>query len=380
MRIPVAVVAIALVWCGCSSGVPTRATDISDTGATLNGRVFSFQRDTDVQYWFKYGTTTAYGLSTAEHTVHIPAQQTESEPVSAPVSGLTPFTTYHFQLCTAPPRGGCLNADKAFTAGPGLVFVTERPMVSGIWSMDAGGHDEVRLTQLLGGEANPSVSPDGSKIAFASNFDGFSIWVMDVDGGNQHPITAGSFSDHPAWSPDGKKIAFLSNRDGDSEIYVTDPDGGNATRLTNSPGLDTEPTWSPDGTKIAFSSGRAGAGTRQIYSIEADGDNPTRLSDGSGEDVQPDWSPDGTKIAFSHDIPNPSPGGIWVMDADGGNPTSLTDDAGSSDYAPAWSPDGTRIAFTRSHDIYSMHADGTQQTQLTNSRFLEWLPDWIPRP
>ena len=388
MRVPAAVAAIALLVCGCSSGAPTNASDVSNTGATLNGHVFSLQRDTDIQYWFKYGPTTAYGLLTPEQTIHIPAQQTPYEPVSARVTGLTPFTTYHYQLCTAPPRAGCLQADKAFTAGPGLVFVSERASL-GIWTMDAGGHDQARLAQQVVAPANPDVSSDGSKIAFAANFGGANIWVMDVDGGNPHPVTTGqTFSDNPAWSPDGKKIAFGSNRDGDRslDIYVMDADGANVTRLTNSPGFDSEPTWSPDGTKIAFSSGRAGART-QIYSMDADGGNPTLLSDGTGDDRQPDWSPDGTKIAFSHGTGQPYPHGpgIWVIDADGGNPTAIADNARAANYTPVWSPDGTRIAFQSSvfdigDDVYSVYADGTHQTRLTDSAAVDWQPDWIPRP
>src|SRR2546426_12658609 len=42
----------------------------------------------------------------------------------------------------------------------------------------------------------------------------------------------------PAFSPDGSRIAFTSTRDGQPEIYVMDADGTNASRLTNSPGLD----------------------------------------------------------------------------------------------------------------------------------------------
>jgi hypothetical protein len=150
------------LWCGCSSGIPTQASDVSNTGATLNGRVFSLQRDTDVQYWFKYGPTTAYGLLTPERTIHIPAEQTPFERVSAPVTGLTPFTTYHYQLCTAPPRGGCLDADKTFTAGPRLVFTSERGAPSnGIFTRDAAGHDEAQLSQQLGLQL--SVSRDGAR-------------------------------------------------------------------------------------------------------------------------------------------------------------------------------------------------------------------------
>jgi len=61
-----------------------------------------------------------------------------------------------------------------------------------------------------------------------------------------------------SWSPDGRRIAFASNRDGKSEIYVMDADGSNVARLTNNLTDDGFPKWSPDGRKILFHSNRDG--------------------------------------------------------------------------------------------------------------------------
>jgi Tol biopolymer transport system component len=69
---------------------------------------------------------------------------------------------------------------------------------------------------------------------------------MDANGGNVRRLT-----DHleydlsPAWSPDGTRIAFASNRDGDSDIYVMDADGGNVQQLTDDPAWDGNTAWSP---------------------------------------------------------------------------------------------------------------------------------------
>ena len=65
----------------------------------------------------------------------------------------------------------------------------------------------------------------------------------------------GVYDQHPAWSPDGKRIAFASNREGDADLYVLNADGSGVTRVTVDPRDDSYPTWSPDGHKLLFHSG-----------------------------------------------------------------------------------------------------------------------------
>ena len=49
----------------------------------------------------------------------------------------------------------------------------------------------------------------------------------------------------PSWSPDGTKIAFATDRDGNSEIYVMNNDGTEQTNFTNNVSEDTRPSWGP---------------------------------------------------------------------------------------------------------------------------------------
>jgi Tol biopolymer transport system component len=81
---------------------------------------------------------------------------------------------------------------------------------------------------------------------------------------------------------------------------------------------------------------------------------------------------------------------LWVMDADGTNQTNLTNTPDTNEGQPAWSPDGTKIAFTGPGefnedgsgglgDIYVMDADGTNRTNLTDTpNFLDYRPSWAP--
>ena len=78
----------------------------------------------------------------------------------------------------------------------------------------------------------------------------YEIFVMDADGSNQTRLTDDPARDaDPSWSPDGTRIAFASSRDRNwnYEIYVMDADGSNQTRLTDSPARDSKPFWGPAG-------------------------------------------------------------------------------------------------------------------------------------
>jgi dipeptidyl aminopeptidase/acylaminoacyl peptidase len=89
------------------------------------------------------------------------------------------------------------------------------------------------------------------------------LYVFDVASRKSAQVTGGDFDDaSPAWSPDGTKLAFASNRTADpdrnynEDIWVVSADnadkGAHLTQITTNPGEDHSPSWSPDGKWIAY--------------------------------------------------------------------------------------------------------------------------------
>jgi Tol biopolymer transport system component len=283
-----------------------------------------------------------------------------------------------------------------------------------IWTMSANGRRQVNLTaDSVAFDGRASWRPDGRKIVFTSDretpdnptpagFPGpdFEIFVMDADGTNPTQITFNELDDEvPAWSPNGKKIVFQRDfatvrGEIDFDLFTVKANGGRERRLMNTPGVqEVDADWSRRGDKIAFVSDRDG--DDEIYTMKPDGSRLRQLTFNdapSAFDGHPNWSPDGRMIAFTSErdlTPETEfQVEIYTMRADGGEQTRLTFHD-LSDFLPSWSPDGRKIAFSSYRDathevdednaeIYTMRADGSHLTRLTDDPVFDAAPDWQP--
>jgi TolB protein len=265
------------------------------------------------------------------------------------------------------------------------IFYTRKEGVTKeIWMMDYDGANQHQLTHLGEVAIGPRVSPDNSRVAFSSlGKNGFQIKMYSLLLGRMVAFSSvGGTNLSPAWSPSGEQIAFSSSRTGDPEIWIADPQGSLAHRVTSFAGPDVSPTWNPKtGAQIAWISGRSGL--PQLYTMDADGSGVVRMTDG-GYATSPSWSPNGQFIAFAWDrkYGPGAPGGqdIYVMEIATKRWIQLTHDIGRCDF-PSWSPDGRHVVFANepngrdsSSRIMSMLADGTQKRPLTGAG--TDMPNW----
>jgi len=265
-----------------------------------------------------------------------------------------------------------------------IYFISTRTGTKEVWMMDYDGQNQHAVTHLGTISISPRISPDNTRLAFASlGTNGWDIrmYSFDLNRYVAFPAgTTGGANQSPAWAADGSKVAFSSSRTGNPEIWLADASGGNLHKLTSFKGPNVAPTFNPrTGAQLAWVSGRTGL--PQIYTMDIDGSNVQRITDG-GYAVSPSWSPNGQLLAFSWNrkYGPGDPGGddIHIIDLASKDFLQVTHQSGSNDF-PSWAPDGRHIVFQRtigSHtEIWTMLADGTQQRQLTRGGNNS-MPNW----
>jgi Tol biopolymer transport system component len=195
---------------------------------------------------------------------------------------------------------------------------------------------ETRLNKEPMGISGATISPDGTRVVFAGQYDLSGLYVVDAEGGRPVPLPipqATEGASDPTFSPDRTQIAYLAGN-GEAEVWVADADGTDAHQI-----LAGEPTalrditglgWSPAGDRLAIGLGTHERSGGSIYTFAPDGSDFTKVIVGGSS---PSWSPDGSQIAYTIQCDEDptftcvqfdpqaglSPAGLAIADADGSN-------------------------------------------------------------
>ncbi len=241
----------------------------------------------------------------------------------------------------------------------------------------------------VGADFDVATDPEGRRLIFASTRHNTQpdLYIKSVDGVAVTQLTADPAADiQPDVSPDGTRVAFASNRTGNWDIWVMRLDGGRPIQVTSGPADDVHPSWSPDGKELVFSRVPAGGGQWELWITDATGAGMQRFI---GYGLFPEWSPVDDRIVYQRARERGNRWfSIWVITLENGEPSFPTELAAGAHQAmilPSWSPDGTRIVYASSSsvvplmmagsngstpsplmDIWMMSADGREKVRLTD--------------
>ena len=208
-----------------------------------------------------------------------------------------------------------------------------------IYEMDLATGEPKQLTNKLGILNAPEISPNGKSIIFKRstvNNNKNAIWIMDRDGKNVENIARTAIGWDPTWSPDGKYILFASDMDGAVQLYTIRTNGKELHKISNLPAIRGRSDWSPDGQYIVTYSGESWK--REVYIMNVDGTNARVLSPEGGNSQGPSFSPDGQWVTFTSyfDKFGDDHGcEIYIIRVDGTDLRRLTNND-YCDYQPRW--------------------------------------------
>ncbi|MFN8490714.1 MAG: SH3 domain-containing protein [Caldilineaceae bacterium] len=312
------------------------------------------------------------------------------------------------------PTTNATTANKASASAAGglqgtLVFAASNGGAIYVYKLATGS-----LRQLTSG-FDPAISPDGSKVAFARDGGDNGLYIINIDGSNEHKIYSGNESIRsPKWSPDGNWIVFghvsatylcyqmgpacltrtdlkkrlppsIANDPKALEKFLKQSDAeattnallgisrvnSNGQEYRDIPALNsaTAPDWSNSGIVYQSTAGL------QKTADKPDATNTVVTSEHYVQD--PDWQPNGGRIVYqSRQGPHWE---IFAINDDGSGVGALTRPETTlvnqlpSNVAPAWSPDGQHIVFLSNREnnheagawrIWVMNADGSNQHPL----------------
>jgi Tol biopolymer transport system component len=222
------------------------------------------------------------------------------------------------------------------------------------------------LTASTGEEQDPSVSPDGRRIAFASGSQDWDLVEARLDRPETSVLLATSRREYsPAWAPSGRQYAYVSDASGTPEIWLRSVTEGWTRPVVTGhvEGYLTRslPKFSPDGQRLAYTR-MASKHMVWISNLAWGGEVPLERETTDQHGCA--WSPDGQWIAYTRFL-----GGQWEVakapSGGAGKPVHLAE-GGYHVSQIDWSPSGEWIAFTDPNGLHLVSADGRARRRIGN--------------
>ena len=290
--------------------------------------------------------------------------------------------------------------------------IREMPGVAAMRALSRDAREASDGRIVIGGakEATMNVgaalSPDGTRIAFLSEQDLFSVdlYLADATTGrlirklvstavNPHFQSLQFLMSAGTWNPNGRELAVATVRKANPVLAIVDTEAGKISREIAFETLDEifQPAWSPDGTRIAFA-GQSG-GFTDLYVHDLETGKTDRLTNDAFADLQPAWSPDSKTIAFvtdrfstnqstldygryglatiTSDSPEPKAVSLAFTVSAGTAANAGSAETGGNATNPQWHPDGSAILFlsdaTGRPEVYSVVRSTGKVTRIASA-------------
>jgi Tol biopolymer transport system component len=257
-----------------------------------------------------------------------------------------------------------------------------RHMVAGFGPLAMADVDSGRYWPIAVHErwmGRPSVSPDGSRIAYQSSLSHADVVAVPFGGGPIATLLGSTaWEQMPAASPVAPQVVYVTDKRGPPEIWIKSLAEGWDRPLvrrddvrvgSEQPRLLMTPVFSPDGSRIAFTAiAPSGPG---LFTVFASGSPPVRVT--AGDAATPTWSPDGKWLAFRRQA-----GGkgrlMKVRVGAGQPPVELGESCGQA--MPEWSPTGEWIAHLAGEcELALLRPDGQQKRLFGGRGPFAWSRD-----
>jgi len=245
---------------------------------------------------------------------------------------------------------------------PGSQWESRRRVVS----VDRAGRTEP-LIESLRDYGAPHVSPDGQFLALSVDSANVSIWTYSFSRDTLTRLVSGFNNGSPLWSPDGRRLAFASDREGKNDLFWIPSDGSGQPEPLDVGKYQRIPeSWSPGGDFLLYFEPHPDTGM-DIGVLSIGQDEPARaFLRTNAVEIAPRFSPDGRWVAHQSDEsgrpeiyirPFENPAIKWQVST-----------AGGAD--PVWNPQGGELFYRDGDKMMVVDVALGQTPQLGKPRLL----------
>jgi len=198
--------------------------------------------------------------------------------------------------------GSAWDREPAWTAdGSAIVFSSDRAGTFNLWRVAVGPNgangEPERLTTSPQADGEPAVAPDGRIFFIRGRLGAAALWMRSANGMESRVTKERAVERWPSVSVDGSKLAYVAIADATHRLHVRTIESGRDTVVLTDPRIE-HPSWSPSGDRIAWTA----TGPRgSVYVSPSDGRYVNLVSAHHAESA---WTPDGKTLALAELAPD----------------------------------------------------------------------------